>query len=128
MPNKQNYMARMELNRQNRLASGLLSERFPGVSGMVINMTYYQKGANPVLMLRTINVLPSDSAYFNMECLIKGCVDGGFDLTSVIKGMIKTRKKVARGKLVCCGKTDSNTPDHASVEYEIAVQYGKRAR
>jgi len=128
MPNKQNYMARMELNRQNRLASGLLSERFPGVSGMVINMTYYQKGANPVLMLRTINVLPSDSAYFNMECLIKGCVDGGFDLTSVIKDMVKTRKKVGRGKLVCCGKTDSNAPDHASVEYEIAIRYGKKSR
>jgi hypothetical protein len=128
MPNKQNYMARMELNRQNRLASGLLSERFPEVSGIVINMTYYQKGANPVLMLRTINVLPTDSAYFNMECLIKGCVDGGFDLTSVIKDMVKARKKVGKGKLVCCGKTDTHAADHASVDYEIAMQYSKKSR
>ena len=128
MPNKQNYMARMELNKQNKLASGLLSERFPGVSGMVINMTYYQKGVNPVLMLRTINVLPTDSAYFKMECLIKGCVDGGFDLAPVIRSMVKNRKKVGRGKLVCNGKTDTRTSDHASVEYEITIQYGRKSR
>lgn len=118
----------MELNRQNRLATGLLSERFPEISGIVINMTYYQKGTNPVLMLRTINVLPTDSAYFNMECLIKGCVDGGFDLTSVIKDMVKTHKRVGKGKLVCGGKTDAHSADHASVDYEIAIQYNKKSR
>ncbi len=128
MPSKQNYMARMELNRQNRLATGLLSEKFPEVSSMVINMTYYQKGANPVLMLRTINVLPSDSAYFNMECLIKGCVDGGFDLGSIIAKMVKARKKLGKGKLICGGKTDTHSLDHASVDYEIGIQYNKRSR
>ena len=128
MPSKQNYMSRMELNKQNRLATGLLSERFPEVSGMVINMTYYQKGVNPVLMLRTINVLPSDSAYFNMECLIKGCVDGGFDLTPAIKSMVKNRKRVGRGRLVCGGKTDTRASDHASVEYEITIQYSRKSR
>jgi len=128
MPNKQNYMARMELHRQNKLATGLLSERFPEVAGIVFHMTYYQQGANPVLMLRTINVLPTDSAYFNMECLIKGCVDGGFNLTSVIKNMVKSRKKVGRGKLSCSGKTDTNVSDHASVEYEITIRYNKKSR
>jgi hypothetical protein len=128
MTSKQNYMARMELNRQNRLAMGLLSERFPQVSGILINMTYYQKGANPVLMLRTIHVQPPDSAYFNMDCLIKGCVDGGFDLTSAIKNMVKARKKTAKGKLVCRGKTDTSSVDHASVEYEIEMRYNKKKR
>ena len=128
MTSKQNYMARMELNRQNRLAMGLLSERFPQVSGILINMTYYQKGANPVLMLRTIHVQPSDSAYFNMDCLIKGCVDGGFDLTSIIGKMVKARKKTAKGKLVCRGKIDTNPLDHASVDYEIEIHYSKKSR
>lgn len=128
MTSKQNYMARMELNRQNRLATGLLSERFPEVSSILINMTYYQKGVNPVLMLRTIHVLPSDSAYFNMDCMIKGCVDGGFDLTSVIKKTVKARKKTVKGKLVCRGKTDTNSADHASVDYEIGIQYRKKSR
>ncbi len=128
MAHKQNYTAKMELNRQNRLASGLLSERFPGVSSIVIHITYYQRGVNPVLMLRTINVLPSDSAYFHMDCVIKGCVEGGFDLTPAIAEMVKTRKKTGKGKLVCCGKLDTLNSDHARIDYEIGIQYDKRSR
>ncbi len=115
----------MEANKQHKLAAGLLSERFPSVSGIVINMKYYQKGSDSVLMLRTVNVIPSDSAYFNMECVTKGCVDGGFDLTKVIAKMVKARKKASKGKLVCCGKIDSPSSDHASVDYEIGIQYSK---
>ncbi len=118
----------MELNKQNRLATGLLSDRFPDVSSIVINMTYYQNGVNQVLMLRTVNVLPRDFAYFNMECMIKGCVGGGFDLTSVIADMIKTHKRVGKGKLSCCGKADTLASDHASIAYEIGIQYNKRSQ
>jgi len=118
----------MEQNKQNRLASGLLSERFPNVSGIVIQMTYYQRGVNPVLMLRTINVHPTDSAYFNMACLIKDCVGGGFDLTPVIAEMVKAHKKAGKGKMVCRGKTDAGVSDHASVAYEISIQYVKKSR
>ncbi len=128
MPSKQNQIAAMELNKQNRLAAGLLSERFPQVSGIVISMTYYQKGANPVLMLRTVNVVPTDSAYFNMECVIKGCVDGGFDLSKIIANMVKARKKIGKGKLTCCGKTDVHPSDHASIDYEIDIRYNKKLR
>lgn len=128
MTQKQNYMARMELSRQNRLATGLLAERFPEVSGIVINMTYYQNGLNPVLMLRTVNVCPTDFAYFNMECVIKDCVGGGFDLTRIIADMVKSRKKAGKGKLVCCGKTESATPEHASISYEIGIEYNRKSR
>lgn len=128
MTHKQNYMARMEQNRQNRIATGLLSERYPQVSDMVIFMIYYQIGANPVLMQRTVNISPKDSAYFKMDCMIKDCVDGGFDLTPVITTMIKGHKKSAKGKLVCCGKTDVPSPDHASISYDIEIHYNKKTR
>ena len=118
----------MELIKQRRLESGLVSERFPEVSGMVIHMTYYQvKGANPVLMERIVNVFPTGHAYFYMECMIRDCVDGGFDLTSTIHGMIKKHKKLAKGKLICPGKTDADTSEHASIAYEIRIQYNKQA-
>jgi hypothetical protein len=123
MAHKQNYVERMELNKQLRLASGLVSERFPDVSGIVIHMTYYHKGVNPVLMVRTVNFFPSSYAYFNMDCMIRDCVDGGFDLTSVITDTIKHRKKLGKGKLVCKGKNDALASDHASIAYEIRIQY-----
>ena len=42
MANRHNYLERMELNKQRRLAAGLVSECFPQVSDIVVQMTYYQ--------------------------------------------------------------------------------------
>lgn len=125
MTNRNNYAAKMALKRQNRFDAGLVSERFPQVSGMVIHMTYYQKGPNPVLMLRTVNIFPASYAYFKMDCMVKGCNGGGFDLTSAIANMVKAHKKVRKGSLVCCGKTDTHSSDHASIEYDIVIKYNK---
>jgi hypothetical protein len=128
MAHKQNYVERMELNKQLRLASGLVSERFPEVSDIVIHMTYYHKGVNPILMVRTVNFFPSGFAYFNMDCMIRGCVDGGFDLTSVISDMIKNHKRLRKGKLICNGKNDDLASDHASIDYEIRIQYNRQSQ
>ncbi|HXX58374.1 MAG TPA: hypothetical protein VEI96_10275 [Thermodesulfovibrionales bacterium] len=120
---RQQYTEKMELAKKNRLAAGLISERFPGVSGIMIHLTYYQKITNPILMVRTVHLLPADCAYFNMECMIKGCDNGGFDLSSIISGLIKKRKKSGKGTLTCRGKVDTVSTDHASVSYEISIQY-----
>lgn len=118
-------MERTEQNKQRKIAAGLVSERFPEVSDIVIHMTYYQKGVNPILMVRIVNFFPTGHAYFNMDCMIKGCVDGGFDLTPVITKMIKNRKRSGKGKLACNGKGDSIASDHASIAYEITIKYNK---
>jgi hypothetical protein len=130
MINRQNYTARIELKKKNRLTAGLVSERYPQVDAMVINMTYYQNVSNPILMLRTINVLPRDYAYFKMDCMIKGCTDGGFDLTRVIADLIKNNKKSGSGTMNCKGKNDMIASGHASISYEITITYiasGKKA-
>ncbi|NCO66986.1 MAG: hypothetical protein COY75_00220 [Nitrospirae bacterium CG_4_10_14_0_8_um_filter_41_23] len=128
MAHKQDYMVRMELNKQRRLEAGLVSERFPDVSSIVVHMTYYNKGINPVQMVRVINLFPTSYAYFKMGCLIKGCVEGGFDFTSVINNMIKNHKKLGKGKLVCGGKNDDLASDHASIAYEVNIQYNKLSK
>ncbi|MBA4373323.1 MAG: hypothetical protein C0402_10750 [Thermodesulfovibrio sp.] len=104
-------------------AAGLISVRYPSVSGIAIQMTYYQKTVNHVLMVRTVNIFPTSFAYFNMDCLVKGCDGGGFDLTAVVASMVKARKKVQKGKLDCAGKVDAVDADHASVDYEIVIEY-----
>lgn len=123
MISRQNYTARIELKKKNRLTAGLVSERYPQVDAMVINMTYYQNASNPILMLRTINVLPRDYAYFKMDCMIKGCTDGGFDLTRVIADLIKNRKKSGSGTMICKGKNDMIASGHASISYGISITY-----
>ena len=123
--NRHDYAAKMELKKQNNIAAGLVSERFPAVSGIVIHMTYYRKAMIPLLMVRTLNVFPTSYAYFKMDCMIKGCKGGGFDLTSVLAGMIKLQRKEAKGIIFCRGNTDPLEADHARIEYEAVIQYKK---
>jgi hypothetical protein len=122
---RQYHLAKMDQKKKDKIAAGLVSERFPEVSGMVINMTYYQKVANPVLMVRTLNVFPTDYAYFLMECALKDCVDGGFDLTPVISELVRKRKRSASGSMVCGGENDFLPSGHASISYEININYRK---
>jgi hypothetical protein len=129
MAHRQDYLKKMELKKQARLDAGVISDRYPKVSGIVINMTYYHNAENPVLMQRTVNVFPSSHAYFKMECMSKNCDSGGFDLTTVISKQIKQKKKSVKGKMICKGKNDDITSDHASISYEINIKYSnKRTR
>ena len=125
MVNRHKHAVKMELKRQNNVAAGLVSDRFPTVSGIVIHMTYYRKAVNPVLMERTVNIFPTSYAFFKMDCMIKGCDGGGFDLSPVVSDMVKGRKKVKRGNFVCQGKVDTLESDHAHIEYEAVIEYGR---
>jgi hypothetical protein len=126
MAHRQDYIKKMELKKQAKLSAGIMSNRFPKVSGMVINMTYFHKAENPVLMERTVNFYPSSAAYFNMECMIKGCEEGGFDLTRVVRKQIKENKKLLKGKMICKGKNGEVSSEHSSIAYEINVKYSRK--
>jgi hypothetical protein len=127
MTQRNNYAARMDLKRQLQVAAGPVSDRFPDVDGIVIQMTYFRKGLNPILMQRRVNVFPTTYAYFNMACMISGCTDGGFDLTPVIAGMVKEHKRLGKGSLACCGKIGDIASDHADIAYEITIEFNKGA-
>jgi hypothetical protein len=128
MAHKQNYSEKIELKKQQKREAGLVSDRFPQVSGIVIHMTYYHNAENPVLMERTVNVFPNSYAYFNMECMIKDCDNGGFDLTKIIAKQIKHHKKLIKGKMACKGDTLELDSDHATISYQINIKYSKNKR
>jgi hypothetical protein len=128
MPPRQNSREKMELKRNTMLAAGLVSERFPGVSNIMFQMTYYQKTADPVLMTRTMSFSPANYACFHMECMRDECTDGGFDLMPVVTGLVKNNKKSVSGKIVCNGKNEELRHGHASIAYEVSIQYSKAAK
>ncbi len=113
---------------EERLAAGLVSERFPQVSGMQITMHYYQDQPSLPLMVRTVNVYPSSYAFFHMKCVIKECKDGGFDLGPAIRAMVRDRKRSGSGELLCRGKGERLPKRHASVTYEVKIRYRKAAK
>jgi hypothetical protein len=74
-------------------------------------------------MVRTVNFWPSRHAYFNMDCMNKDCVNGGFDLTPVIRVMIKKHEKSGVGSLSCKGKISTQASQHSRIDYKITIQY-----
>jgi len=79
-------------------------------------------------MVRTVNFFPTDYACFRMDCIREECTNGGFDLAPVVSSLVKTRKKSVKGKIVCNGKNENLRPGHASIAYEVSVQYTKEPK
>lgn len=105
---------------QRKLDAGFMQAQFPEVAGIVINMIYNQRGIQKSLP-RVVNFFPGSSALFRIDCLNKECIDGGFDLTQVITGMIRNRRASAKGDLSCEG--DSPSAAHSTIAYEVAIKY-----
>lgn len=72
-------------------------------------------------MSRKLHFTPSSHALFKIECLSKGCTDGGFDLTKAISSMVRNRKATARGEITCQGKGPAE--NHSQIIYEITIDY-----
>lgn len=111
--------ARIE-RQQRKVEAGFMSARFPEVASIVVNMVYDQSGIYKSLP-RVVNFFPGSYALFRIDCLNKECVDGGFDLTQIITGMIRNHKGAAKGRLSC--ECDSLSADHSTIAYEVAIQY-----
>ena len=105
---------------QQRVDAGFVSAHFPGVANIVISMMYNQVGLNKSLV-RIVNFFPGSAAFFRVDCVNKECVDGGFDLTRVITGMIGNHRKTAKGKLCCEG--NGPAAGHSAITYEVDIQY-----
>jgi hypothetical protein len=114
--NQQKYAAKL-VRMQLKIKEGLISDRFPEVSKIVIRMIYSEENSK-VSMIRTVYFCPTDYAYFNMGCLTKKCVDGGFDLAPKIVHLIKNHMIIGQDKLFC-----STISCPAIVEYDISLYY-----
>jgi len=124
MRHRQSYKEKMGLEKAALAAAGLISERHVGVSSVEFRMVYYKRGVDVVLMKRTLSFSSTDYAGFHLKCMEDGCTDGGYDLSPVVAGLAKSRKKSVKGKIFCRGK---NHPiGHASIAYEVSIQYSKQ--
>jgi hypothetical protein len=120
---KMNYSmkkAAREEKQQRKLDAGFMEAQFPEVAGIVISMIYNQRGIQKS-MPRVVNFFPGSYALFRVDCLNKECVDGGFDLSQLITGMIRNHKEAAKGDLICEG--NSTSASHSTIAYEVAIQY-----
>ncbi len=118
---KPTYKEKLDKERAEIAASGLISDRYSQIANIEFQMTYYRRGMHQILMTRTLNFMPSDYASFRMKCMQDGCTDGGYDLAPVVAAMVKGRKISTSGKIFCHGTND--TPGHESIAYTVSIQY-----
>ena len=123
---KQSYKEKMEVERAALAAAGCISERYSGISSIEFRMIYYHRSVNPVLMRRTVTFSPDNYAGFHMKCMTDGCVDGGYDLAPIVAGLVKSGKKSVKGRIPCKGT--NATPGHASLSYEVNIEYNAKAK
>lgn len=124
MRHKETHKEKIEKEKAALVAAGLVSERHAGVASIEFCMTYYKRGMDTVLMKRTLSFSPADYAGFHLKCMEDGCTGGGFDLAPVVAGLARARKRSSKGKLFCHGT--SHPLGHASIAYEVKIQYGKQ--
>jgi hypothetical protein len=105
-----------EERKRQTLAAGLVSERFPGVSSIVVTMDYSRGTFSPVH--RTLTFTPESHAFFKISSLGEGSEEDGLDLTGFIQRMVKNRAK--------CGAAGTPAGAEAaqpSIDYEVAITY-----
>ncbi len=107
--------------RKLKLESGLISEHFPDIASIFIKIKNSYGRKNPINIAREFKFIPESQAYFNVECLNKTCLDGGFDLAGVIDTMIKSHTGSGEGELFCKGS--ELPPEHSHISYKITINY-----
>lgn len=106
---------------QQRIETGLVSERFPQVAKIAISMLYSQTGVLEPLS-RTVNFFPGSSALFKVNCLCSECVESWFDFTKIIHAMVRTRKTVSKGEIDC---ESCSAPECSNVAYSVTIKYAQ---
>jgi hypothetical protein len=108
-----------EERKRQMLAAGLVSDRFPEVSSIVVTIDYSRGSFSAVH--RTMNFYPGSQAFFKISSLGEESDAGGLDLTRFIHKMIGSHAKSAKGAYNG-GRKD---PDlvHQNVDYEVAITY-----
>lgn len=107
--------------KQQRIEAGLVSELFPKVTQIAISMLYSRSGALKPLS-RTVNFFPGSSAAFKVNCLCSECVEGRFDFTKIISGMVRTRKTASKGEISC---ESCSAPECSDVAYAVTIKYAQ---
>ena len=107
-------------SQQRKIDAGFVRDQFPEVADIVVSMMYHLRGPQKSFP-RVINFFPESYAFFRITCLTKDCIEGGFDFTQIITGMIRNHRQSAKGDIRCEG--DGHSSSQPTVDYEVAIKY-----
>ena len=92
-----------ELRQRAYLAAPLLAEQFPAVRELAVRMKFSDPEAKQRPQPYARVFAPDMHAFFQIQCPLRDCTGGGFDLTGAVPGALKRVHPVTRGSLTCEG-------------------------
>jgi hypothetical protein len=108
-----------EARRQQEIEAGLVSERFPKVKMIRVEVRFHD--ATGAQVQRRIRELPPDAyAIFEMKCPLDAAP---LDLKPTVMRMVHDKEKKKAGEVKCAG---AQADTQHSAAYQIEIEYRKR--
>jgi hypothetical protein len=105
-----------------------LRERFPEVEQVVLEVSFTDSRRMGTYSAQMHSFFPGAKAFFEIACPRTLCVDGGFDLDTLVEAMLSSMRGTTIGTLECHGWLD---PMHSSsarcllrMRYRLQAWYG----
>jgi hypothetical protein len=103
-----------------------LRERFPCVEEVVLELNFADSRRLGTYSAQMHSFFPGAKAFFEIACPRTLCVDGGFDLDTIVEAMLSNMRTTSIGTLECHGWLD---PLHtASARCLLKMRYRLQAR
>jgi len=104
-----------------------LRERFPKVEQLVVDMAFTDSKGMGRYSAQMRSFSAPAKAFFAIACPRTLCLDGGFDLDSIVLDLLGGGDTVSKGTLECHGWVDPTRPEHArcvlQMHYRLQVRY-----
>lgn len=93
-----------DLRHRAYLAAPLLAEQFPAVRELAVRMKFNDPEGKEKPQPSARVFSPDMRAFFQLQCPLRDCTGGGFDLTSAVPVALKGSRPVTRGSFTCEGR------------------------
>ena len=104
-----------------------MRERFPKLEHLVLDMTFTDLTGFGTYSPQKRTLSASAKAFFAFPCPRTLCLDGGFDLDSIILAMLDADRLTSTGMLRCHGWVDPRRTENArcllQLRYRLQARY-----
>jgi hypothetical protein len=95
---------RREQRQQSYMAAPVVGKKFPGIEQLAVEMRFKDpEGKSSVSPHRRL-FAPDMQAFFEFQCPLRDCANGGFNLTSAVPKAFSDRKHETTGTMECEGR------------------------
>lgn len=117
-----------EQERQRAKDSPSLSDRFPQLKSLAVDMGFYNSaGVTKNTQIKYLPNLDKARSVFRVDCPNNGCIGGDFDLTEELAKAVAEHRTAVTAEMSCQGWQSKTTIDtvhcHNILRYTLSLAY-----